>query len=109
MCPSGAHHPQGHLAAFFFFKQKTAYEIHREDPRLRDRYGRDSWGQSALLARRLVEAGVTFVTVNMGGWDTHNNNFQSLRTSNLPRYDRALGALLEDVYERGLDRRVLVV
>jgi hypothetical protein len=88
---------------------RSAFDIHREDPRLRDRYGRDSWGQSALLARRLVEAGVTFVTVNMGGWDTHNNNFQSLRISNLPRYDRALAALLEDLGERGLDRRVLVV
>jgi hypothetical protein len=88
---------------------RNAFDIHREDPRLRDRYGRDTWGQSALLARRLVEAGVTFVTVNMGGWDTHNNNFQGLRTRLLPRYDQALAALLEDLYERGLDRRVLVV
>jgi hypothetical protein len=88
---------------------RSAFDIHREDPRLRDRYGRDSWGQSALLARRLVEAGVTFVTVNMGGWDTHNNNFQSLRTNNLPRYDRALAALVDDLADRGLDRRVLVV
>jgi hypothetical protein len=88
---------------------RSAFDIHREDPRLRDHYGRDSWGQSALLARRLVEAGVTFVTVNMGGWDTHNNNFQSLRTNNLPRYDRALSALVRDLCERGLDRRVLVV
>jgi hypothetical protein len=88
---------------------RSAFDIHREDPRLRDRYGRDSWGQSALLARRLVEAGVTFVTVNMGGWDTHNNNFQSLRTNNLPRYDRALSALVGDLCDRGLDRRVLVV
>ena len=47
--------------------------------RMRDRYGRDSWGQSALLARRLVEAGVTFVTVNVGGWDTHNKNFNELK------------------------------
>ncbi len=54
---------------------RTAFDIHSEDTRIRDRYGRDSWGQSTLLARRLVEAGVTFVTVNMGGWDTHNNNF----------------------------------
>jgi hypothetical protein len=88
---------------------RNAFDIHREAPRLRDRYGRDTWGQSALLARRLVEAGVTFVTVNMGGWDTHNNNFQSLRTRLLPRYDQALAALIEDLYERGLDRRVLVV
>jgi hypothetical protein len=88
---------------------RSAFDIHREEPRLRDAYGRDSWGQSALLARRLVEAGVTFVTVNMGGWDTHNNNFQSLRTNNLPRYDRALSALVQDLCDRGLDRRVLVV
>ena len=71
-----------------------AFDIHQEDPRLRDRYGRDTWGQSALLARRLVEAGVTFVTVNMGGWDTHKNNFHELKTRLLPRYDRALAALV---------------
>jgi hypothetical protein len=88
---------------------RNAFDIHREEPRLRDRYGRDSWGQSALLARRLVEAGATYVTVNMGGWDTHNNNFQSLRTSLLPRYDRALAALIEDLHDRGLNRRVLVM
>jgi hypothetical protein len=90
-------------------RARTAFDIHSEDPRIRDRYGRDSWGQSALLARRLVEAGVTFVTVNMGGWDTHNNNFNSLRTNNLPKYDRAIAALVEDLHERGLDRKVLVV
>jgi hypothetical protein len=90
-------------------RARTAFDIHSEDGRVRDRYGRDSWGQSTLLARRLVEAGVTFVTVNMGGWDTHNNNFQSLRTNNLPRYDRAVAALIDDLHQRGLDRKVLVV
>src|SRR5262249_25026853 len=64
---------------------RDAFDIHKEDPRLRDRYGRDSWGQSALLARRLVEAGVTYVTVNMGGWDTHANNFEGLKKRLLPR------------------------
>ena len=88
---------------------RAAFDIHKEEPRLRDRYGRDSWGQSALLARRLVEAGVTYVTVNMGGWDTHNNNFQALKTNNLPRYDRALAALVEDLHVRGLDQKVLVI
>jgi hypothetical protein len=88
---------------------RNAFDIHREPARVRDHYGRDSWGQSTLLARRLVEAGVTYVTVNMGGWDTHNNNFQSLRTRLLPRYDRAVAALIEDLHARGLDRRVLVV
>src|SRR5262249_59862262 len=88
---------------------RNAFDIPREAARVRDRYGRDSWGQSTLLARRLVEAGVTYVTVNMGGWDTHNNNFQSLKTNNLPRYDRALAALIEDLHQRGLDRQVLVM
>jgi hypothetical protein len=88
---------------------RNAFDIHRENPRLRDRYGRHSWGQSALLARRLVEAGATYVTVNMGGWDTHNNNFQNLKTHNLPLYDRALAALIEDLYDRGLDKKVLVM
>src|SRR5262245_34274776 len=50
---------------------RRAFDIGKEDPRLRDRYGRHTWGQSTLLARRLVEAGVTFVTVHMGGWDDH--------------------------------------
>jgi hypothetical protein len=88
---------------------RNAFDIEREEPRLRDRYGRDSWGQSALLARRLVEGGATYVTVNMGGWDTHNNNFQSLKTRNLPRYDQAIAALVQDLHERGLHRRVLVI
>lgn len=88
---------------------RKAFQIQKEDPRLRDRYGRDSWGQCALLARRLVESGVTFVTVNMGGWDTHNNNFQALKENLLPRYDRALAALVTDLSDRGLDKNVLVV
>ena len=83
--------------------------MRRENSRVRDRYGRDTWGQSALLARRLVEAGVTYVTVNVGGWDTHNNNFNELKNRLLPRYDRALAALVEDLSERGMDRKVLVM
>ncbi|HJT79451.1 MAG TPA: DUF1501 domain-containing protein [Gemmataceae bacterium] len=88
---------------------RRAFEVQQEDPKMRDRYGRDSWGQSTLLARRLVEAGVTYVTVNMGGWDTHSNNFNELKTRLLPRYDRALAALLEDLHDRGLSQRVLVM
>jgi hypothetical protein len=88
---------------------RNAFDIHKEDPRRRDRYGRNSWGQSALLARRLIEGGATYVTVNMGGWDTHGNNFQSLKTKNLPQYDRALAALVEDLFDRGLDKNVLVM
>lgn len=89
---------------------REAFDLDREDPRLRDRYGRDTWGQSALLARRLVEAGVTFVTLNTGfTWDTHGDNFPTLRNINLPMLDRALGSLIADLHERGLHERVLVV
>jgi hypothetical protein len=89
---------------------REAFDLEREDPRLRDRYGRDTWGQSALLARRLVEAGVTFVTLNTGfNWDTHGDNFPTLKNINLPMLDRALGTLVQDLFERGLHERVLVV
>jgi hypothetical protein len=88
---------------------RAAFDVHKEEVRLRDRYGRDSWGQSCLLARRLVEAGVTYVTVNLGGWDTHGNNFESLKKSLLPRYDRALATLVADLADRGLDEKVLVL
>jgi hypothetical protein len=87
---------------------RRAFDINGEGPRLRDRYGRDSFGQCCLLARRLIEAGVTFVTVTINGWDTHSNNFESLRTNLLPSFDRGVGTLVEDLWDRGLDRRVLV-
>ena len=60
---------------------KKAFDIHSEDPRLRDRFGRNSLGQGCLLARRLIEAGVRFVTVTDGGWDTHQNNFSASRVA----------------------------
>jgi hypothetical protein len=89
---------------------KKAFNLETEEPRLRDRYGRDTFGQSALLARRLIEAGVTFVAVDSTmGWDTHGSNFQILKTSNLPPFDRTVSALLSDLHDRGLDKRVLVV
>ncbi len=68
---------------------KKAFDIGSEDPRMRDRYGRHSLGQGCLLARRLVEAGVRFVTVTDGGWDTHTANFSSLKNRLLPRLDTA--------------------
>jgi hypothetical protein len=88
---------------------KKAFEIHSEDPRLRDRYGRNSLGQGCLLARRLIEAGVRFVTVTDGGWDTHQNNFTSLKTRLLPRLDGAFSSLLQDLNDRGLFESTLVV
>ena len=88
---------------------KRAFAIGMEDPRLRDRYGRHSLGQGCLLARRLVESGVRFVTVTDGGWDTHTDNFKSLGTRLLPRLDAALSTLLQDLSDRGLLDSTLVV
>src|SRR5207249_5898112 len=95
-------------------KAKTAFDLSREPEKLRDHYGRDLFGQSALLARRLVEAGVTFVTIHTeakpnGHWDTHENNFNMLRHLLLPFLDRAVSALLDDLSDRGLLESTLVV
>ncbi|MFO0952294.1 MAG: DUF1501 domain-containing protein [Isosphaeraceae bacterium] len=87
---------------------KKAFDIGAEDPRIRDRYGRNSLGQGCLLARRLVEAGVRFVTVTDGGWDTHQNNFTSLKTRLLPRLDSAVAGLLQDLSDRGMLQNTLV-
>lgn len=88
---------------------KRAFDLSKEDPRLRDRYGRHSLGHGCLLARRLIEAGTRFVTVTDGGWDTHQNNFRSLKDRLLPRLDSALSALLQDLTDRGLLESTLVV
>ncbi|MBD3673645.1 MAG: DUF1501 domain-containing protein [Planctomycetaceae bacterium] len=87
---------------------KKAFEIEKEDTKLRDRYGRHRFGQSCLLARRLIESGVRFVTVTDGGWDTHQNNFKSLKSSRIPPVDQALPELLADLEERGLLDTTLV-
>ncbi|HLN26787.1 MAG TPA: DUF1501 domain-containing protein [Gemmataceae bacterium] len=88
---------------------KKAFEIGNEDPRLRDRYGRNRFGQSCLLARRLIEAGVRFVTVSNGGWDTHADNFTTLKNRSVPPVDQALPELLIDLEQRGLLDTTLVV
>jgi membrane-anchored protein YejM (alkaline phosphatase superfamily) len=87
---------------------RRAFDIQREDPRLRDRYGRTTTGQSCLLARRLVESGVRFVTINSGGWDHHSTIFQSL-DRRLPELDHCLSALIEDLESRGLLQSTLVL
>ncbi len=88
---------------------KRAFDLAQEPDRVRTAYGMNSLGQSCLLARRLIEAGVHFVTVTDGGWDTHQNNFKSLKDRLLPRLDRAYSALLQDLHGRGLLDRTLVV
>src|SRR5262249_16469083 len=95
-----------------------AFDLDREDRKLRDRYGRGSpkhqgdgapmWNDQLLLARRLVERGVRCVTVAFGFWDTHGNNFGILR-DRFPLFDQGISALVDDLYERGLDRDVSVV
>ncbi|HEY4308289.1 MAG TPA: DUF1501 domain-containing protein, partial [Pirellulales bacterium] len=91
---------------------REAFDLSREDPMTRERYGMHRWGQSCLLARRLVEAGVTFVTVN---FDPHSFSFDqhaSIRQGMLsagPRMDSAIPSLVNDLIERGLDRQVLVI
>lgn len=89
---------------------RNAFDIQREPASIREFYGRTVTGQRCLLARRLVEAGATFVTVLSGGeWDTHATNFEILKNKSLPLLDRALAALVTDIYQRGLDERVLLV
>jgi len=98
---------------------KIAFDLSREDARTRDRYGRNAWGQQLLLARRLVEAGVDVLTTSLSGplcgrvgnWDDHAVNqhvFDAMKFRS-QAYDQAVSALIEDIYARGLDKRVLVV
>lgn len=91
---------------------KKALAIDQEPDAVRDRYGRTTYGQSTLLARRLIEAGVKFVTVyfsrGIRGWDQHDGIFPTLRDSHLPKTDQTLSALLEDLDERGLLGETLV-
>lgn len=88
------------------------FDLSREPDSVRERYGRHSWGQSHLLARRLVEAGVPFVTTVNGPsitWDTHEDNFNRMKNQLVPPMERAFAALLEDLAERGLLESTLVV
>ncbi len=88
---------------------KKAFALHEEPDAVRDRYGRTREGQAALLARRLVESGVRFVTVGHGGWDTHDKNFTRLKSPLLPTLDQAWSALLADLSERGMLDTTLVI
>jgi hypothetical protein len=86
---------------------RAAFDLSREEPRGRDRYGRTTLGQSCLLARRLVEAGVTFVTIRSTGWDHHGGVFTGLQTM-LPPLDQGFAALIEDLHQSGLHEKVVV-
>jgi hypothetical protein len=87
---------------------RKAFDINAEDPRLRDQYGRNHWGQCTLLARRLVEAGTTFVTVHFGGWD-HHWDLKAGMENYLPMVDAAVSSLFSDLHDRGLLSKTLVM
>jgi hypothetical protein len=96
-----------------------AFDLEREEPRLRDRYGRNTWGQRCLLARRLIESGVDLVTTSLhgplcgrvGNWDDHavNHHIFEAMKARCAYFDRAVATLIEDLHERGLARRVMVM
>lgn len=88
---------------------KKAFDIHAEEEKLRDAYGRNTLGQSCLMARRLVEAGVRAVTIDHSNWDTHDANFTTLKRQLLPWLDGGLSTLLADLAQRGLLDTTLVV
>jgi hypothetical protein len=117
-----ARHQQRAFALLSSSRTAEAFDVSREPKRLRERYGNTVNGMSLLLARRLVEAGVPFVTVfwmenekiankckSAGGWDTHGNNFNCLKEHLLPEFDRGFSALIEDLACRGLLPQTLVM
>ena len=88
---------------------KAAFDISQEPEKLRDEYGRHTLGQSCLMARRLVEAGVRFVFVDHNNWDTHYNNFHVLKNDLLPHLDSGMSTLLRDLDDRGMLDTTLVL
>jgi uncharacterized protein (DUF1501 family) len=89
-------------------KARDAFDINKEDAKLRDEYGRNAAGQRMLMARRLIEGGVRFVTLTYGGWDLHNNIVQGTK-SQLPQFDQAFATLITDLKNRGMLDSTLVM
>ncbi len=90
-------------------KYTDAFKLDKIDAKVRDRYGKGSFGQGCLMALELVKRGVTFVEVSLGGWDTHNNAFETLSNRLLPELDKGMGALVEDLARTGLIEKTMVV
>ncbi|MER3415657.1 MAG: DUF1501 domain-containing protein [Gemmataceae bacterium] len=88
-------------------RAKEVFDLHKEDPRVRDKYG-SGLGEQMLLARRLCEAGCGFVTIHFGGWDMHGQIEQGMKNLG-PVLDRAVATFVEDIYQRGLDKQILLV
>lgn len=83
-------------------QQMSAFKVDQEPANVQDRYGRNNFGRGCLMARRLVEAGVPFVEVDLGGWDNHQNIFNTLQNQRLPVLDQAMSALMEDLHQRNM-------
>ena len=112
-------HGNDQIATYDEFSQKAAemvlspeareaFALEKESEKQRDTYGRTEFGQSCLLARRLVESGVRFVTVNYGGWDHHAKIFENL-DKKLPEFDKGLAALVSDLHDRGTSKDTLLL
>jgi uncharacterized protein (DUF1501 family) len=99
---------QGNAAKLVLSPQLKAFDLNQEKDAVRDRYGRTPFGQGCLLARRLVEHGITFIEVGSNGWDTHQDNFERTKTLAGPT-DQGFAALVQDLKERGLLEKTLVV
>ncbi|MFN0165674.1 MAG: DUF1501 domain-containing protein [Bryobacteraceae bacterium] len=102
-------HYQTALSLIRSERARKAFDIASEPEKLRERYGRTAMGQGCLLARRLVESGVRLVSVRSGNWDHHQEVFRNLSRDNLPEFDRAFAGLLEDLTERGMMSKTLVI
>ena len=83
-------------------KQMEAFKVSKEPQEIRDRYGNTGFGRGCLMARRLVEIGVPFIEVDLGGWDNHADIFPTLQNQKLPEMDKAMSALISDLNDRGL-------
>ncbi len=104
-----AQYDQSERAAYdmMFGDARKLFDLSSEKPEVRDRYGRTTFGQSCLMARRLVEAGVPHITINYDGWDTHKQHFQTMNRK-LPDLDRGMATLIADLSERGLLEQTIV-
>jgi hypothetical protein len=103
---------EGAISLLADAKMKRAFDVLNETPEILDRYGRNSFGWSLLMARNLIEAGVNLVQVNLGNdetWDTHGEAFPHLKDKLLPPMDRSVSALLEDLHDRGMLDETMVV
>lgn len=90
-------------------EQMEAFQVSKEDPKVLEAYGNNNFGRGMLMARRLVEQGVPFVEVNLGGWDLHSNVFDTLRDQRLPTLDQGIGALTADLKARGMINNVTIL